>query len=268
MTTNKRRRYRCTAWPDARLPQPRAAFFRSTVDDDARLIFEPGVRMVELPDELVLRELQELPSLFSSEFPGQAYLDFLWSWGSIWQPFSIKEGWIASRPLMSLTPLEGPVKLADPALWLQTTRTLSTHWIAHKSGGSVSSVWNENQFGDGQFSDGPIDDDAAWHFWTLTMNVGLQKFGPRLLFQSSTMEDDEWSGDIPADLYEALSAQLFNIVVDDLPVRTYRERSLRQELRQAARARWSIPNEGRPLLLAYMRVGSERPRTSAQRPHR
>lgn len=216
MATNKARRYRCTVWPEAPLPRPRAFLLPLEVEDSGELSHGRGGRFIELPDELVLRELQNLPWI-ESPGAGDAYIDFLTSWGSIWSPFTIVEGWIGARPLVPPTPAENSVQLQDAANWLQYARTLAAHWIAHKEGASVSKVWKRDLTPD---ADGIIDDDWAWQIWTISLNGALRKFAPRVRTQNSAMNDDEWLGEFPPDLYEALCAQLFNIVVEDLPVRT------------------------------------------------
>jgi hypothetical protein len=221
---------RIGTWPETPVPALRVALPAGvTTDEDGGLIFgwdenDEPIGYEELPEELALRELQALDPRDKD-----AVIEFLFSYGVIEAVYESKDLAPIDLQIPRVGHPESEAKnhLLDAAAFLAAARAMTRHWIAHHEGASVSQPWRDEGF---RFPDLVDADEQAWHFFMSCLNDGLTPYTARFEFMGHSARKRP-------DLYQALSLQIFNMIVENLPPRACaNERCAYYFVRQQGRA--------------------------------
>jgi hypothetical protein len=191
-------------WPEQPVPPlPVARAADVNTDEDGGLVYtgDEPIGYEHLPDELVLRGLQDL-----DPGDGDAVIEFLNRYGVITAVYKSEDLAPIDLRLARLGDPVGEAKnhLLDAAAFLTTARAMTRHWIAHLEGASVSAPWRETF----RFP-GLGDEGHAWHYFKKCLNYGLRPYTAHFEYMGQ--------GARSPDLYQALCLQILNLVIEALP---------------------------------------------------
>jgi len=161
--------------------------------------------------------------LFDGVFPGRGRIgqrDAGGAWHSIPSPIQAeKHSHVANH-------------LVDVGMFLLTMRALVRHWLAYLHERDPASVWRAELPG---LFDGWRGD--VEHPFAEAMSAGLDTYRVRVEYSAPGFP--RWAKEPQPDLYSAMCLQLFNLMVDDLPVRQcHNETCGRPFVRQLGRAEY------------------------------
>ncbi len=200
-----------TPWPDRPVPVPLVLRCDAELLDDGWVLFTPGVERVHLPEELFLRELLDL-DLSDSEA-----VAFVNDYGVLSGRYG--EG-VNSRLLgLEMKPKTPPpverinTHVEDLMLYLKTARVLTRHWVASMEETPVLDAWEAEELGSLV-----SDEEAAWSLLVECLNAGLGPLRVRVERPYSFFPEYV-EGEPVAGLYTGLCVQLFNYLVEHVPVR-------------------------------------------------
>lgn len=216
--------FRPTVWPGFVVPVPAVPRGAVHVDDGGGLVYRGPFKRVEIPDELFLRELQELDSS-SHEDVGAFLGDF---------------GVINIRYDDPSLPLrvehQGGVHITDAATYLETAQLLSKHWMAAAAGEDVAAPWKAHALHRTHFPSHTDERDEynAWGLFTSCINVGLRNYAVRV---EVAVTDEYVMGEPEMGLYSALCLQIANAMAEGATFRVCRNEPCRRAfIRQRGRA--------------------------------
>jgi hypothetical protein len=250
MATADRPQYRASAWWP---PLNEPAISVATRDVDVALDVHPfgpiAIRYGQqgdpriLPDEVVLRELQDLDLLsrrsFQTGLTLRSVVAFVQHFGMLdverrkaesqwWvlvdEPDSQGTGPV-DHPLMRVgrehfdAAVRAGLPTDDCTALLLVAQRIARHWIYYKDNLPSLAAWEGWPF------DPPIEDEgAAWSAFEWYLNLGLHAFAPRVDYTriAGDVTESSSEGITPhePDLFDALCLQLYHLVLQDLPLRT------------------------------------------------
>jgi hypothetical protein len=185
-----------------------------------------------LPDELVLRELLDLD-------PGDddALLGFLCDYGIITEPEPEPASARLGVPGPENRP-KGRLHIEEVRDYLRRAQALVWHWLAEVDDEHVMPAWERAGIARETPNVKPSAfEDLAWSWFTGTLNAGLRGLPPHVMSYGEWTGERVEYGEPTVDLFTALCVQLFNVMVEDLPIRTCaNENCGRRFVRQRGRA--------------------------------
>lgn len=278
MSRDEDKPFRITAiqpWPSLQLPMLEIERFDEVwVDEDGKLQFGGAASRVELPSESVIRELFGA-DLWTPVGVAGALRELGWTnrndkdlreGGIDYQPKEIrhKEPEKEWDPILDLDlhsfdfEWERPgeddfdVHIIWPLPWwsvaarLRAIRAAARHWLAWRQDEPVRPVWtSEGFFAQKRVDESAIEilyggpDGLAWEWFTHIVRRGLIQFQPTVMVASRNAGVASRAVGLPSlDLVGALTAQLFNLIVEQAPVRRCANETCgRAFVRQRGRAR-------------------------------
>jgi len=265
-------------WPSLQLPMLEIERFDEVwVDDDGKLQFSGTASRVELPPESVIRDLFEA-DLLTPVGVTAALRELGWTnrndrdlreVGIDYQPKEIRheEPEREWDPLLDLD-LHGSefeserpedednidIHIIWPLPWwtvaarLRAVRAAAKHWLAWRRDEPVRPEWTSEGFiarRSGDASESVVEmiyggpDGLAWEWFAHIVRRGLVQFQPTVMVASRNAGIASRAVGLPSlDLVGALTAQLFNLIVEEAPVRwCANETCGRPFVRQRGRAR-------------------------------
>jgi hypothetical protein len=231
-------RFRPTFWPDAPLKSPLVELTETAeVDGDGWIEWDwSGLRPDPRPlrDEVVLRELGDVDAT-----DVDALLAFAREHGVISQtaedrlPYGLAPGSNGRR--------DGRLHINELSLYVRHAQALAWHWIAYTDDERVIGAWERAGIADAERRMRPtVDEDTAWAWFAGALNAGLAGLPPHVMgFTRLPGGGLIEYGEPTVDLYTALCVQLFNVMVEDGPIRTCaNERCGKRFRRQRGRAEY------------------------------
>jgi hypothetical protein len=230
------------SWPALALDEP-LILWQPTVRQGDRLFIDWDAEQSEyrtLPPELAIRELLEVDL---EDF--ERVCEFVDTYGLV-----------TGGPLLPTTEVLPDRHIVSA---LRSARTLALHALAYATGTDVTAaaadVWNPSEqaawvvSGLGHKGAGAVrhvssediaftPEDDAWTVFMDDLNTGLSELGPRLEYMPTSFAKGETFLGVPVvDLCTGVCVQIFNLVVEDLPVhRCANETCQRSFVRQRDRA--------------------------------
>lgn len=226
-------RFRITPWPDQPIAEMPVRLLAAELAEDGTIGWhagwDPGTGAEPEPKvlepELVLREVPRL-RLDDQE----QVLEFMERHGPIPRQFTLF-GVSLSRPERPQTRWAIHNGMLDAVLYLRTMRALVGHWLADQDGLEVREPWGVELPG--------VPTGEPWETFAGAMNAGLSAYTVRLEY-TVPIQGRPLSWHVPRpDLYSAMCLQLFNLMVEGLPVRRCANETCgRRFVRQHGRARY------------------------------
>jgi hypothetical protein len=227
-------RFRPTLWPDAPLKAPRVELTETAdVDADGWISWRwsgPRPDARPLRDEVVLRELSDV----DPSDPG-SLLAFAYEHGVISQSAKARLGY----DLRDMKRRDGKLHIVELGLYVRHAQALAWHWIAYADDGRVMDAWERAGLAHADRRVRPtVEEDMAWAWFTAAINAGLQGLPPHVMSFTRLPGGGHIEYGAPdVDLYTGLCVQLFNLMVEDGPIRTCaNERCGKRFRRQRGRA--------------------------------
>lgn len=208
-------RFPLTPWPPTVVEPVPVEHRRVGLVHGEWLSYDPPTDLRDMPPELHLRGLLDLP-LDDAE----AVVGFLDTYGVIGRPEPSLLPWTADVPDSPLS--DRLIHVGEAVLYLATARALVRHWLAYLEGTPLAEAW-------GSF--GVLHDEQAWTYFVECLNGGLSAFTVRVERPFPELADhgDHYVQGRPrAGLYSALCLQLLNQIVEDLPVRRCQNETCRR----------------------------------------
>ena len=208
--------FRITAWPDAPLPPPLVQRARKVSVDPKgwlRPYGDPST-WAPLPEELVLRQLLSVRCDNADDV-----VAFTTEHGIITQPpedLGLPCGLDIKRPR------EGILHVNEVALYLRHAQAMTLHWIAALDREPVMSAWEAAGVADPAVRmREEVEDETAWVWFTGVLNAGLGGLQPYVRsWTTLPLSGERLEYGAPrVGLFTGLAAQVFNLIVEGLPVR-------------------------------------------------
>jgi hypothetical protein len=224
---NGKEQVRITPWPAVTLPAP--TVWRRQVTTHHGWFHEgKPTGWGELPEELILRDLQHLDCTSIDAMSG-----FINAHGVLGGTLEDLTPFAHSGPIDPRSTTGTPV--ADVERILRTARACVNHWLAHLEREDVTEPWRAEGTDD-------VDADTAWKWFTTALNRGLMATHARIQVATRTSSGDYLDAQ-PAfvGLYSGMMVQLFNLISERLPVLTCANETCQQRfIRQQGRAQKGI----------------------------
>jgi hypothetical protein len=184
---------------------PHVGFKR--VGDELVLDREHKTRLLALPGDIAIRELQELDA-----DDDEAVCSFLRAFGMVipedrFRRFSTDLGQF----------MTDRVWFDDVQYRLRLARCVARHALAFLAGDDVRAPWLDPWF-TGPSRPRSVSVDDCWGYFVHYMNDALKSFAPRVQYMPTYFKNVPFGIPTP-DLYDGLCAQVFNLVAEGLPVR-------------------------------------------------
>lgn len=203
-------RFPITLWPEAMVePSPVLRGSVKTHPDGSLRWYLGDEAPVLLASELVLRELLEVDVAHD-----EALIDFCLQHGVLALRFSLLTTFMTGaldddgRGYGGLKAGRGCTHLDDLRLWILTAQAMVHHWLAYLDGASVEEAWDQPH---------PIFIRVAnpWQAFAESLTAGLKPYRVRVSYWSPDIDQPP---ELIPDLFSGLCLQLFNLVVENLPV--------------------------------------------------
>jgi hypothetical protein len=135
---------------------------------------------------------------------------------------------------------KGCLHVNELNIYVRYAQALTRHWLAAVDGERVMTAWEQADIAEpGRRVRDEVEDDIAGGWFVGAMNAGLEGVPPHVMSWGRLPGSGERLdyGEPHVDLYTGLTVQLFNLILDDLPIRTCaNERCERMFTRQRGRA--------------------------------
>ncbi len=118
-----------------------------------------------------------------------------------------------------------PLMWWEVAARLRAIRAAARHWIAWRESDACRAVWTEEGFRPGKNMDESVyggPDGVAWQWFSEIMRLGLETLTPRVVISQRDPGFAIYRHGLEAqksDLVGALTTQLFNMIVENMPTR-------------------------------------------------
>jgi hypothetical protein len=233
---------RITTWPTTTLP-PLLVLRAPQIEVDIDGWVRTGGHRAwwPLPRELVLRDLQQVDCANPEDI-----LAFIAEHGVITSaPRKMPHGWMRLEGHREIheRPNDDPLHIAELASYLRWAQGMTLHLVAALDGERVMSAWETVGIADAGFIWHEADDDVAWEWFAETLNAGLSGMQPYVMsWQKLPLSDERFHyGEPRVDLFTGMAAQVFNLAVEGMPMRSCANETCHQRfVRQLGRSRKGV----------------------------